>query len=219
MNPQDDVLVLGSGHNGLVCACCLAAAGKRVRILERRSIVGGAAVTEEFHPGFRNSTASYTVGLLGPGIVRDLKLHEHGLRIVPRPMANFMPLPNGASLSIYNDDADTAREFARFSPCDAEALSGFRGRRRGGQPRLAARTGHGLRPVAPCTGRNCRPQGRVGTRDRRYGCYHPSHAAYRGPIAGLYHCGAGAHPGGGVSGIPGRNAAREILRDLRKGGR
>ncbi|MXW21690.1 MAG: NAD(P)/FAD-dependent oxidoreductase [Gammaproteobacteria bacterium] len=126
MNAQDDVLILGGGHNGLVCACYLAAAGKRVRIVERRSIVGGAAVTEEFHPGFRNSTASYTVGLLDPQIVRDLKLHEHGLRLVPRPMANFLPLPNGESLSIHNDDAETAREFARFSPRDAEALPGFR---------------------------------------------------------------------------------------------
>lgn len=126
MSPQDDVLVLGGGHNGLVCACYLAAAGKRVRVLERRSMVGGAAVTEEFHPGFRNSTASYTVGLLDAAIIRDLRLHEHGLRIVPRPMANFLPLPNGESLSIYNDDSDTAREFARFSPRDAEALPGFR---------------------------------------------------------------------------------------------
>ena len=89
-------------------------------------MVGGAAVTEEFHPGFRNSTASYTVGLLDPQIIHDLKLYEHGLRIVPRPMANFLPLPNGESLSIYNDDADTAREFARFSPRDAEALHDFR---------------------------------------------------------------------------------------------
>ncbi len=126
MNAQDDVLILGGGHNGLVCACYLATAGKRVRVLERRSIVGGAAVTEEFHPGFRNSTASYTVGLLDAAVLRDLKLHEHGLRIVPRPIANFLPLPNGESLSIYNDDSDTAREFARLSPRDAETLSEFR---------------------------------------------------------------------------------------------
>lgn len=126
MNSQDDVLVLGGGHNGLVCACYLAAAGKRVRVLERRSLVGGAAVTEEFHPGFRNSTASYTVGLLDAAVIRDLRLREHGLRIIPRPMANFLPLPNGDSLSICNDDSDTAREFARFSPRDAEALPEFR---------------------------------------------------------------------------------------------
>ncbi len=126
MNPRDDVLILGGGHNGLVCACYLAAAGLRVRILERRQLVGGAAVTEEFHPGFRNSTASYTVGLLDRTVVRDLKLHEHGLRIVPRPMANFLPLSGRESLSIHNDDTNTAKEFARFSPRDAEALPRFR---------------------------------------------------------------------------------------------
>ncbi len=126
MSTQDHVLILGGGHNGLVCACYLAAAGLRVRILERRRIVGGAAVTEEFHPGFRNSTASYTVGLLDAEIVRDLKLHEHGLRIIPRPMANFLPLSERESLSIHNEDKDTAREFARFSPRDAEALPRFR---------------------------------------------------------------------------------------------
>ncbi len=125
MNAQDDVLILGGGHNGLVCACYLAAAGKRVRILERRSIVGGAAVTEEFHPGFRNSIASYTVGLLDPQIIRDLKLLDHGLRITPRPMANFLPLSEHESLSIHNDEARTAQEFARFSPHDAEALPRF----------------------------------------------------------------------------------------------
>ena len=98
----------------------------RVRVLERRSIVGGAAVTEEFHPGFRNSTASYTVGLLDPGIIRDLKLLHHGLRITPRALANFLPLSDRDSLSIHNDDARTAQEFARFSERDAEALGRFR---------------------------------------------------------------------------------------------
>ena len=88
--------------------------------------MGGAAVTEEFHPGFRNSTASYTVGLLDPGVVRDLKLREHGLRIVPRTMANFLPLSQSESLSIFNNDDETAREFARFSKQDAEALPRFR---------------------------------------------------------------------------------------------
>lgn len=86
---RDDVVVLGAGHNGLVCACYLAMAGLQVRILERRNTVGGACVTEEFCPGFRNSTASYTVGLLDSQIIRELKLFEHGLRIVPRPLANF----------------------------------------------------------------------------------------------------------------------------------
>ena len=121
-----DVVVIGGGHNGLVCACYLARAGLRVRVLERRAIVGGAAATEEFHPGFRNSTASYTVGLLAPEIIRDLRLKAHGLRFVPRPLANFLPLSEADSLTIFNDDAHTAREFARFSAADAQTLPGFR---------------------------------------------------------------------------------------------
>src|SRR3546814_12481830 len=85
-----DAIVIGGGHNGLVCAWYLARGGKRVLVLERREIVGGAAVTEEFVPGFRNSTASYTLGLLDPRIIADMNLHVHGLRIVERPYANFL---------------------------------------------------------------------------------------------------------------------------------
>ena len=121
-----DVIVIGGGHNGLVCACYLAKAGLRVRLLERRSVVGGAAVTGEFHPGYRNSTASYTVGLLSPDVVRDLHLKSHGVRFVPRPIANFLPLAGGESVTMFNDDAQTAREFARFSAKDADALTVFR---------------------------------------------------------------------------------------------
>ena len=79
-----DVVIVGGGHNGLVCAFYLARAGLRVVVLERRGVVGGAAVTEEFHPGFRNSVASYTVSLLNPKVIRDLDLHGHGLSIVER---------------------------------------------------------------------------------------------------------------------------------------
>lgn len=125
MNALDDVVVLGGGHNGLVCACYLARAGLRVRILERRNVVGGACVTEEFYPGFRNSTASYTVGLLDSGVIRDLRLQEHGLRIVPRPIANFLPLPDGDHLTIYNNIQKTVEEFKRFSKSDAETLPQF----------------------------------------------------------------------------------------------
>src|SRR5689334_11199318 len=89
---RHDVVVIGGGHNGLVCACYLAAGGLDVCVLERRAIVGGAAVTEEFHPGFRNSTASYTVSLLHPKVIGDLRLATHGLRIVERPFSNFLPL-------------------------------------------------------------------------------------------------------------------------------
>ncbi len=79
-----DALIIGGGHNGLTCAAYLAAAGLRVRVLERRHVVGGAAVTEEFHPGFRNSVASYTVSLLNPRVIRDLERARHGLRVVER---------------------------------------------------------------------------------------------------------------------------------------
>ena len=126
MTSPVDVIVVDGGHNGLVCACYLARAGLRVRVFERRAIVVGAAVTEEFHPGFRNSTASYTVGLLAPEIIRDLRLKSHGLCFVTRPQANFLPLSASESLSIYNDDAATAREFARFSSNDGRSLEGFR---------------------------------------------------------------------------------------------
>jgi len=120
-----DAVIVGGGHNGLVCACDLAARGLSVRIVERRSIVGGAAVTEEFHPGFRNSTASYTVGLLHADVIRDLRLKEHGLRIVQRPFSNFLPLEDGGQLRIGGGLAATQREVARFSARDAERLPAY----------------------------------------------------------------------------------------------
>jgi phytoene dehydrogenase-like protein len=115
-----DVLIIGGGHNGLTCAAYLAQAGLKVRILERRDVVGGAAVTEEFYPGFRNSTASYTVSLLNPKVIADLDLHRHGLRIVERRVSNFLPLPDGQ----YFRSAPglTQSEVARFSNRDAERL-------------------------------------------------------------------------------------------------
>src|ERR1700753_1063372 len=85
-----DVLIIGAGHNGLTCAAYLAQAGLRVTVVDRRKVAGGAAVTEEFHPGFRNSVAAYTVSLLNPQIAADLQLADHGLRIVERRAQNFL---------------------------------------------------------------------------------------------------------------------------------
>ncbi|MFZ1477706.1 MAG: FAD-dependent oxidoreductase, partial [Sphingorhabdus sp.] len=81
MTQKYDAVIIGAGHNGLVCAFYLAKAGLKVRIVERRDVVGGAAVTEEFHPGFRNSVASYTVSLLQPKVIADMKLADHGYRV------------------------------------------------------------------------------------------------------------------------------------------
>ncbi len=120
-----DAVVIGGGHNGLVCAAYLAQRGLKVCVLERRAVLGGAAVTEEFHPGFRNSTASYTVSLLQPKVIRDLRLAQHGLRIVPRPVSNFLPLPDGGHLVVGGGLAATQAEIAKFSRRDAEALPAY----------------------------------------------------------------------------------------------
>ena len=119
-----DAVVVGAGHNGLTCACYLARGGLKVKVLERRPRVGGAAVTEEFHPGFRNSVAAYTVSLLQAKVIRDLRLAEHGLRIVERPLANFLPLANGY-LKVGGGLEATQREFAKFSAHDAERLPAY----------------------------------------------------------------------------------------------
>jgi phytoene dehydrogenase-like protein len=120
-----DAVVIGGGHNGLTCAAYLAGAGLSVCVLERRGILGGAAVTEEFHPGFRNSTASYTVSLLNPKVVRDLRLVQHGLSVVERSFANFLPLPGGGYLKVGGGLAATQAEVAKHSPRDAQRLPGY----------------------------------------------------------------------------------------------
>jgi phytoene dehydrogenase-like protein len=120
-----DALIVGGGHNGLTCACYLAGAGFKVRVLERRAVVGGAAVTEEFFPGFRNSAAAYTVSLLHSKVIRDLRLAEHGLRIVERPIANFLPLSDDSYLKIGNSLGQTQTEVGRFSARDAERLPDY----------------------------------------------------------------------------------------------
>src|SRR5438046_10372144 len=109
-----DAVIIGGGHNGLVCACYLAAGGLSVAVFERRSVVGGAAVTEEFHPGFRNSTASYTVSLLHPKVIRDLRLAQHGLTIIERPLSNFLPLSDHHYIAAGGDLARTQPDVPRF---------------------------------------------------------------------------------------------------------
>ncbi len=118
-----DAVIIGGGHNGLVCAAYLAAAGLKVTVLERRRVVGGAAVTEEFHPGFRNSVAAYTVSLLNPKVIRDLELQRHGLRVVERRLANFLPLDAGSYLKV--GAGKTHEEVAKFSRRDAERLGAY----------------------------------------------------------------------------------------------
>jgi phytoene dehydrogenase-like protein len=118
-----DVVIIGAGHNGLTCAAYLAMAGLSVKVLERRHVVGGAAVTEEFHPGFRNSVASYAVSLLNPKIIGDLRLHDHGLRIVERRMQNFLPAPDGSYLAAA--EGETERQIAKFSASDASRYAAF----------------------------------------------------------------------------------------------
>jgi phytoene dehydrogenase-like protein len=120
-----DAVIVGGGHNGLVCAAYLAASGLSVCVVERRAVLGGAAVTETFHPGFRNSTASYTVSLLDARVIRDLRLAEHGLVVVERTFANFLPLTDGRCLEVGGGLATTQAEVAKFSAADAQALPAY----------------------------------------------------------------------------------------------
>ncbi len=120
-----DAIIIGGGHNGLVCAFYLARAGLRITICERRGVVGGAAVTEEFHPGFRNSVASYTVSLLHPQVIADMDLHARGLRILERPISNFLPTEDGGYLKLGGGLERTRAEVAKFSTRDAEHLPAY----------------------------------------------------------------------------------------------
>lgn len=119
-----DAVIVGAGHNGLTCACYLARAGKKVKVLERRARVGGAALTEEFHPGFRNSVAAYTVSLLQAKVIQELRLAEHGLRIVERPISNFLPLEDGY-LKVGGGLDATRREFSKFSARDSLRITAY----------------------------------------------------------------------------------------------
>jgi phytoene dehydrogenase-like protein len=120
---ETDVVIIGAGHNGLTCAAYLAMAGLRVKVVERRKVAGGAAVTEEFHPGFRNSVAAYTVSLLNPQIIADLKLADHGLKIVERRAQNFLPAPDGSHL--LTGEGRTRESVAKLSARDAVRIEAF----------------------------------------------------------------------------------------------
>jgi phytoene dehydrogenase-like protein len=124
-SPQRDIVIIGGGHNGLVAAFYLARAGFKPLVIERREQVGGSAITDEFHPGFRCSTLAHTAGPIRPEIVRDLQLEKHGLRLIT-PLVGVTALsPDGRALSLYQDADQSAREIAAFSPKDAVKYSGF----------------------------------------------------------------------------------------------
>src|SRR6201996_5187163 len=117
---ETDVLIIGAGHNGLTCAAYLAMAGLRVTVVDPRKVAGGAAVTEEFHPGFRNSVAAYTVSLLNPKVSADLRLADHGLRVVERRAQNFLPAPDGRYL--LTGEGRTQASVEKLSRDDAGAI-------------------------------------------------------------------------------------------------
>jgi phytoene dehydrogenase-like protein len=124
MTKTYDAIIIGGGHNGLVTAAYLARAGRKVLVLERRHLVGGAAVTEEVYPGFKYSVCSYVVSLLRPEIIRDLELPRHGLEILPLP-STLTPLPNGDYIAAWDDHDLTRREIYRHSPKDADAYDEY----------------------------------------------------------------------------------------------
>ena len=126
MTPDSyDAIVIGGGHNGLVCAAYLAKAGCKVLVLERRSIVGGAAVTEELTPGFKFSSVADGSGRLFPHLIRDLNLHQHGLQVLPADPVLVSLQPDGNSLTIWRDLKRKTNEIARFSKADAARYPDF----------------------------------------------------------------------------------------------
>lgn len=124
MSKKYDAIIIGGGHNGLICAAYLAKAGRKVLVLEKRHVLGGAAVSEELYPGFTFSVASYVVSLFRPHIIRELELAKHGYEVIPMD-CSFLPLPDGDSLARWADPHRSRREIARFSKKDAEVYPEF----------------------------------------------------------------------------------------------
>ena len=122
MSGSYDIVIVGAGHNGLVTAAYLARAGRRVLVLERRHVVGGACVTEELWPGFKVSTAAYVNSLLRPEIIRDLELPRHGFELLPRSPSSFTPFPDGRFLLMGPDNELTRQQVAKFSERDAAEI-------------------------------------------------------------------------------------------------
>ncbi len=169
-----DVIVVGGGHNGLVCAFYLARAGRTVLVIERREIIGGAAITEEFHPGFRNSTASYAVSLLSPKIIAEMDLARHGLKVVIRPMAYFAPSADGRHLLLGRNEAENHQALAALSAKDAAAYGPYNDKLgrlvdllRAMLPKTPPNVGGGLRDIlaAAALGNDVRKLGLEGQRD------------------------------------------------------
>src|SRR5579863_5827319 len=122
---RHDAIVIGAGHNGLVCAAYLARAGFDVVVLERNEVIGGATISEHVWPGWTVSAASYVCSLLHPEIIAELDLPAHGYEAIKKPAASFTPLPDGRSLLLTRDAEENAREVARFSPADVAGYRAF----------------------------------------------------------------------------------------------
>src|SRR5438309_4561465 len=125
MAEKHDVVIIGGGHNGLITAFYLAKAGFKPLVLERRAQVGGAAITEEFHPGFRCSTLAHTAGPIRPDIVRDMQLEKHGLKVITAEASVTALSPDGRALSLYQDAGKSAQEIAAFSQKDSAKYPEF----------------------------------------------------------------------------------------------